>query len=427
MTQLRPFRGLRYTESAGAPDDLLAPPYDVIGRALQTALASRSPHNAVHLELSEGGDERYARVAKLVNEWESEGVLARDDAPMFYMYEQEFPTGVVTQRRRGLFAAIEAQPWEAGAVKPHEFTLSGPKEDRLKLLQAANTQFSPVFVIARDRAGQLTELIAETVAGGPPALEATTADGVTHRLWPIEAGPIEMRRLAPLFSESFYLADGHHRYETAVAYRDWRAAQSPTGPDHASRFTMGVIVPASDPGLIVKPIHRVVRNAPEDWREKLEPLFEIETVKLIGSHVEQARELLAMVREDPSAIVAHGFEGWLAHVLRLRDPARFATGVPGGHSEAWATIAPNVLRYGVLEPLWGIGDEQLRAGAVEYANDIESAMEQCETQQGTVVFLLNGIRLEDVLTLADRGERLPQKSTFFDPKLGTGLVFYPLE
>ncbi len=427
MTQLRPFNGLRYTEAAGAPDDLLAPPYDVIGPPLQAALAARSPHNAVHLELAEGGDERYERVARLVNEWESEGVLTRDGAPMFYVYEQEFRAGAVTQQRRGLFAAIEAQPWEAGAVKPHEFTLSGPKEDRLKLLQAAKTQFSPVFVIARDRAGQLTELIAETAGGGPPAIEATTADGVRHRLWPIEAGPIEMRRLAPLFAESFYLADGHHRYETAVAYRDWRAAQSPTAADHASRFTMGVIVPASDPALVVKPIHRVVRNAPEDWREKLEPLFEIETVKLIGSHVEQARELLAMVREDPSAIVAHGFEGWLVHVLRLRDHSAFAASVPGGHSQEWATIAPNVLRYGVLEPVWGIGDEQLRAGAVEYANDIESAMEQCETQPGTVVFLLNGIRLEDVLTLADRGERLPQKSTFFDPKLGTGLVFYPLE
>ena len=178
---------------------------------------------------------------------------------------------------------------------------------------------------------------------------------------------------------------------------------------------------------MVRPIHRVVRNAPRDWREKLEPTFEIETVKLIGSHVDQARELLAMVREDPSVIVAHGFEGWLVHVLRLRDRAAFAAKVPGNHSQEWATIAPNVLRYGVLEPLWGIGDDELRAGAVEYANDIESAMEQCETLPGTVVFLLNPIRLDDVLSLADKGERLPQKSTFFDPKLGTGLVFYPLE
>ena len=427
MTQLRPFRGLRYTEAAGSPGDLLAPPYDVIGPQLQSALAGRSAYNAVHLELADGGEERYGQVAKLLADWQSEGVLALDEAPMFYVYEQDFHTGAIPRRRRGLFAAIEAQPWEAGAVKPHEFTLSGPKEDRLKLLQEAKTQFSPVFVIARDRAGQLTELITEVVASGAPAIEATTDDGVTHRLWPVEAGQTEMRRLAPLLSESFYLADGHHRYETAVAYRDWRASQSPTGAGDASRFVMAVIVPTSDPGLMVRPIHRVVRDAPADWREKLEPTFEIETVKLIGSHVDQARELLAMVREDPSVIVAHGFEGWLVHVLRLRDRAAFAARVPGNHSQEWATIAPNVLRYGVLEPLWGIGDDELRAGAVEYANDIESAMEQCETLPGTVVFLLNPIRLEDVLTLADKGERLPQKSTFFDPKLGTGLVFYPLE
>jgi uncharacterized protein (DUF1015 family) len=427
MPQIQPFKGLRYTSDAGSPEDLLAPPYDVIGPAEQSALAARNPHNAVHLELAAGGDERYQQVAQLIHEWETDGTVARDAGPMFYVYEQEFAVGAVRRRRHGLFAAVEAQPWEAGAVKPHEFTLAGPKEDRLKLLQAAKTQFSPVFLIARDRAGQLTQLIDDTIASGAPAVDATTPDGVAHRLWPIEAGPLEMRRLAPLFAESFYLADGHHRYETAVAYRDWRAGEGTTARDHPSRFTMAVIVPAGDPGLIVKPIHRVVRNAPEDWREKLEPAFEIETVKLIGSHVDQARELLAMVREDPSAIVAHGFEGWLVHVLRLRDRAAFAAQVPGSHSEEWATIAPNVLRYGVLEPVWGIGDDELRAGRVEFANDIESAMAECETQPGTVVFLLNPIRLEDVLALADKGERLPQKSTFFDPKLGTGLVFYPLE
>lgn len=427
MPQISPFKGLRYTSAAGAPGDLLAPPYDVINEGEQAALAHRDAHNAVHLELAAGGEERYANVAALVQAWEADGTLARDTEPMFYVYEQEFATGATKRRRRGLFAAVEAQPWESGAVKPHEFTLSGPKEDRLKLLQAAKTQFSPVFMIARDRAGELARLIEETVAAGGPAIEGTTSDGVTHRLWPVDGGRLTMRRLAPLFAESFYLADGHHRYETAVAYRDWRAGQGPTEPNDPSRATMAVIVPASDAGLFVKPIHRVVRHAPENWREKLEPMFEIETVKLIGSHVDQARELLAMVREDPSAIVAHGFEGWLAHILRLKDRAAFAASVPGGHSEDWATVAPNVLRYGVLEPVWGIGDDELRAGSVSYANDIESAMAQCETQPGTVVFLLNGIAVDEVLALADRGERLPQKSTYFDPKLGTGLVFYPLE
>jgi uncharacterized protein (DUF1015 family) len=199
-------------------------------------------------------------------------------------------------------------------------------------------------------------------------------------------------------------------------------------PDDPARFTMAVIVPASDPGLFVRPIHRMVqRPTPEDWRRQLEPMFNIETIKLIGSHQDQARELLAMVRDDPSAIVAHGFEGWLAHILRLRDPEAFASRIPGDHSQQWATIAPNVLRYGVLGPLWGIGDEELRDGAVEYADELEEVMEQCETQPDTVAFLLNGLRLDDVLSLADHGERLPQKSTYFAPKLGTGLVFNPLE
>lgn len=429
MPQLLPFRGLRYTAAAGAPDDLIAPPYDVISEAEQQELGQRSPYNAVHLELAEGGEERYGQVAALVADWEQKGKLAQDDSPMLYVYEQEFNgDDGARQTRRGVFAAVEAQPWEAGAVKPHEFTLTGPKEDRLRLLQATKTQFSPVFMIARDRAGELSSFIEQAIAAGRPTMEATTKDGVIHRLWAVEADAARMKRMAPLVSESFYIADGHHRYETAVAYRDWRISQGEIAKDHPARFAMAVVVPLSDPGLSVRPIHRIVRRAtPVDWRRRLEPMFSIETVKLIGSHIDQSRELLAMVREDPTAIVAHGFEGWLAHILRLRDRDAFSGRIQGGHSEQWATIAPNVLRYGVLEPLWGIGDDELRAGAVDYSNKLESVMEQCHTQPNTVAFLLNGIRVEDVIELADRGERLPQKSTYFEPKLGTGLVFDRLE
>ncbi|MBA4179307.1 MAG: hypothetical protein C0506_01840 [Anaerolinea sp.] len=428
MPQLLPFRGLRYTPQAGPISELLAPPYDVITPAQQRALEQRNARNAVRLELAEGGEERYEKVAALLEQWKKDGAIAQDEVPMLYVYEQEFVEAGSVFTRRALLAEVEAQPWEEGAVKPHEFTMSGPKEDRLKLLQATKTQFSPVFMIARDRAGQLTQFLESMIRSQPPAVRGTTIDGDHHRLWVIEAGRYEMRQLAPLLSESFYIADGHHRYETAVAYRNWLAETQTLARDHPARFAMTAIVAANDPGLVIRPIHRMVpRRAPADWRERLGGAFAIKAVKLIGDATEVARELDSLLAKDASNIVALGLEPGSTHVLTLLDPGAFKARIPAGHSAEWAAIQPNVVRYGILEPLWGISDDDLRAGAVEYSHDTGEVREFLNSHPGSVAFMLNPVGIGSVMELADQGERMPQKSTFFHPKLGTGLVFHSLE
>ncbi len=428
MPQFLPFRGLRYTAGAGPLSELLAPPYDVITPAQQRALATRNPHNAVHLELAEGGDDRYQRVASLLAAWIRDGKLRRDESAMLYVYEQEFIEEGHIFTRRALIAAVEAQPWEEGAVKPHEFTMSGPKEDRLKLLQATGVQFSPVFMIARDRAGQLASFLESVITGTPPHATATTIDGDHHRFWAVEAGAFEMRQVAPLLGESFYIADGHHRYETAVNYRNWRAQREELPRDHPARFAMSAIVAASDPGLVIRPIHRMVpRPAPSDWRERLGDAFEVTHVKLVGNSGERAAELAALLAGDPCNIVALGLEPGQVHLLCRRTNARLAGHIPAGHSDGWASIAPNVLRYGVLEPLWAISDEDLRAGVVEYSHDTGEVLDFLDAHPGSTAFLLNPVTIDSVMALADQGERMPQKSTFFHPKLGTGLVFHPLD
>ncbi|HML97325.1 MAG TPA: DUF1015 domain-containing protein [Tepidiformaceae bacterium] len=427
MPQFLPFRGLRYTASAGPLSELLAPPYDVITPAQQQALAARNPHNAVHLELAEGGEDRYRRVAGLLAEWLRDGTVRRDSSPMLYVYEQEFIEEGHVFMRRALIAAVEAQPWDEGAVKPHEYTMSGPKEDRLKLLQATGVQFSPVFMIARDRAGRLAAFLHSAIVSRPPDATATTIDGDHHRFWAIEAGTFEMRQVAPLLGESFYIADGHHRYETAVSYRDWRAGQEELPRDHPARFAMTAIVAASDPGLVIRPIHRMVpRTAPADWRERLGGAFAVTHVKLVGNAGERAAELAALLAGAPCNIVALGLEPGQVHLLCRQGGARLAGNVPAGRSEAWASIAPNVLRYGVLEPLWDISDDDLRAGVVEYSHDTQEVLEFLDAHPGSTAFLLNPVTIDSVMALADQGERMPQKSTFFHPKLGTGLVFHPL-
>ncbi len=425
MPQFLPFRGLRYTPSAGPLSELLAPPYDVITPAQQRALERRNNHNAVRLELADGGDERYDAVAQLVAQWEAEGAIHRDARPALYVYEQEFVEEGHVYTRRAVIAAVEAQPWEEGAVKPHEFTMSGPKADRLRLLQATGVQFSPVFMIARDRAGSLEQFIEEVIASGAPTAFGTSVDGDHHRLWAVEAGTFEMRKVAPLLAESFYIADGHHRYETAVNYRDWRAAHEVLLRDHPARFAMTAIVSASDPGLVIRPIHRMVpRPAPEDWRERLEPAFDIAHVKLVRGEGHRSEELAALVSDADA--VAIGLERDQVHLLRRKEAAPLAGSVPPGMSEEWAAIPPNLLRYGVLEPLWGITDDDLRAGVVVYSHDVSEVTEFLDENPGSVAFLLNAVGIDSVMSLADKGERMPQKSTFFHPKLGTGLAFYPL-
>ncbi|MGH2628712.1 MAG: DUF1015 domain-containing protein [Anaerolineales bacterium] len=427
MPQILPLRGLRYSDSAGSLSDLLAPPYDVISPSQQRELAARNVHNAVHLELAGGGEERYARVADLLAQWEGAGALARDEAPMLYVYEQRFKEAGKEYTRRAVMVGVEAQPWEEGAVKPHEFTMSGPKEDRLKLLEATRTQFSPVFMIARDRAGQLTQFLEETIASRAPDAQGTTPEGDHHSLWAIEAGRYEMRFLAPLLSESFYIADGHHRYETAVNYRQEVAGRGEKlERDHPARFALAAVVAASDAGLVIRPIHRIVpRRAPSDWETRIAGEFEVTVIKRVGDERQFVAELEGALDLHPGAIIALGLDNGSAHLLTPRE-GMTPRATPAGPSAEWAAIAPNVLRYGVVEPLWGITDDDLRAGVVEYTHEAEELVARVMAEPGTTGFLLRPVGIEEVMLLADQGERMPQKSTFFHPKLGTGLVFHPL-
>ncbi len=424
MPQILPIRGLRYAAAAGPLSELLSPPYDVITPAQQRALAQRNPYNAVHLELAAGGPERYEAVAALVRRWQDDGALHRDEEPTLYVYEQRFEEAGHAYARRALIAGVEARPWEDGAVKPHEFTMSGPKEDRLRLLEVTRIQFSPIFMIARDRAGQLRQFLDSTIASRDPDSTATSLEGDDHRLWVVEASSYEMRQLAPLLSESFYIADGHHRYETAVTYQQRLSErEGRLSRDHPARFALTAIVPAADPGLVIRPIHRVVaRPAPIDWQPLLEASFAVATMSSDSAFdVERLEEALASAA---GAIVALNLAPGAAHLLRPLEAPGFVNRIPPGHSDRWAGIAPNVLRYGVLEPLWGITDDDLRAGAVDYTHDAGEVIER--VQRGAAGFLLNPVDINEVMTLADQGERMPQKSTFFHPKLGTGLVFHPL-
>ncbi len=427
MPRLGPFRGLRYTPGAGEFGSLLAPPYDVISEPQRRALEDSNPHNAVHLELA-GGPNPYDDVRDKLASWIADGTIVRDERPMLYISEQEFIERGSTFRRRALICGVEAQPWDEGAVKPHEFTMEGPKEDRLNLLRTTRTQFSPLIMLARDRAGQLRQLL-DTTCLIAPAAEGTTIDGVSHRLWVEEADRLNMQQLAPLLSESFYIADGHHRYETAVNYRDEQNRGPQRLPqDHPARFAMSAVVPAEDPGLLIRPGHRLVpRSVPADWTDRLLDTFDITPVETGDLHgPDLAARLMERLSNAEGGFAVAGVEPGLAFVLRPRDLDAVKEAAPE-RSDAWLSCPPNLLRYGVLTPLWGITDADLVTGAVDYTYDEDLAVAFAEDGEGRTTFLIHHVPAETVMSLADGGERLPQKSTFFYPKAATGIVFHPLE
>jgi uncharacterized protein (DUF1015 family) len=402
---------------------VIAPPYDVISPAQQQTLYEQSPYNVVRLEYGrEQGDERYTAAATAIADWREQGVLRIDAAPSLYLYEQRFRRDGRAYRRRAVFGRVRLEPFERGVVRPHEFTLSGPKEDRLRLLRATRTQISPVYTLYRsDDDDPIAHL--EMHEG---AAAATDINGEQHLLAPITDAATQQRIAAFLASRTLYIADGHHRYETALRYRDERHAQASawTG-EEAENFVMAAMTPDSDPGLLILPIHRIVRRPlPPGSAERLQRYFSIALLPENGPR--GAGAALARLKEFAgrrSAFVTAGlFPGRLA-LLTLRERTAVEALMPFGRSAAWRALDVNVLQYGVLDAVLGIGLDAIAAGgAVEFSEDAREAVSEVAGGHAAAAFLLNPTRVEEVFAVADADDRMPQKSTFFYPKLGTGLV-----
>jgi uncharacterized protein (DUF1015 family) len=429
MADVLPLRGLRYQSSAvGDFGTVLAPPYDVISADTQQALYSKGPYNVVRLEFGlESGEGRYDAAAQTLERWKNEGVLARDDTPAFYLYEQVFEYAGSEYHRQSIIARVRLEPWDAGVILPHEHTLAGPKEDRFRLLQACRTNVSPVFALYRPNGDDLAAHCAE-VAFAPPVIDAVDIAGHRHRLWPLGGKELIARIGSHFDGRRLYIADGHHRYETALAYRDaCKAASTVWTGEEPENFVLMALTAANDPGLLILPIHRLVRprKPSDDLLERLAECFEITEIevpapKAILEELTKRRGLGAafasLTAKSPPLL------------LQLRDFDAAAAGMPEGHSRAWRQLDVNVLQFAILEPLLGIDLEAVRAGSsVEFTESAAEALEAVESGRFPLAFLLNGTTAEQILAVADAGDRMPQKSTYFYPKLGTGLVLYSLD
>jgi uncharacterized protein (DUF1015 family) len=436
VPDIRPFRALRFDpDVVGDLGRVVAPPYDVIGPDLHTALLARSPRNAVRLDLPheeppEDPDERYRRVARTFAAWRSDGALRKDPRASLYVYEQVYrvPGTSLERTQRGFFARLRLEPFgPGGGVLPHERTLAGPREDRYRLLRATGVNTSPVVVLYRDPAASTrTDLTA--IAAQTPVSDVTDDDGTRHRLWVVaDDGPDGAvgRLAAAAVAGPVFIADGHHRYETALRYRDERRMTRSCEPDPPFDFIFALLLDADDE-LTVLPTHRVVRGLGDDGLAGLlaglDGLFEVTPA---------ATDAL-VARYDAAGGLAGG-EGRLGLVTRdgarqlvARRPA-FERLVTGG--EALRRLDVSLLGA-TLEALAGIDAAAVAGGErIRYSKSAAEAADLViqGTDGADAAFLLEPTPVASILEVAAAGDVMPQKSTYFYPKALTGLVFNPHE
>jgi uncharacterized protein (DUF1015 family) len=425
MADVRPFRAVRFNPELDMAT-AVSPPFDTIPPQLQRELYERSPHNAVRIELAEGeGDARYENAARTLREWLVDGTLRRDGMPAFYLLQQRFPYGDRVYTRTLLFGRLRAVPWAVGHVLPHEQTFPKHKNDRLRLMRAAHVNASPVFLFYRDNPLIESQLKLAEVTNVPIA-DFDTVDGQHYRLFRVDA-PIDVAALQKyLADETLYVADGHHRYETALNYRDEVKSQREgwTG-DEPENFALVGLVAADDPGLLVLPTHRVT-SADVPWAQvssQLEAFFDVEpfdgdvealTVELAARHV--------------SALGFAAKEGDTLYVLTPKETHVIDHLLPQDRSPAWRALDYAICDHVVLRHCIGLSDEQTKDQSVLwFTEDAEVAVRQVRKEQARYAVILNPVPVSRVLELADAGERMPQKSTFFYPKVPAGVVFNLLE
>jgi len=439
VPEIRAFRALRYDRATIAdPALVVAPPYDVIDTADHQRLLARHPANVVRLdlpsdELGDEPDDRYRRAARTLAAWRSDGTLHKDPHPSIYVYEQTYhvPGTDVERTQRGYFARLRMEPFGPGSgVLPHERTLAGPREDRYKLLRATGVNTSPVVGLYDDRGG-LGRPILDALTARPADLDITHDDGVRHRLWAVPADADAADAIAPLLEVAargpVTIADGHHRYETALRYRDERRMTRSCEEDPAFDYLLMLLLDAAGEPLTVLPTHRVVRDLGADGITGL--LTGLDEFFEVRRDVTKA----ALLERFEAAALADGGAGrfglWTraGGVLLTARREAFEPFLPSGGA---ALRALDVTLLGVaIDRLAGIGADAVAAGAISYSRSAATAVALVDavTEGADAAFLLEPTPVASVLAVAADGDVMPQKSTYFYPKALTGLVINPHE
>jgi uncharacterized protein (DUF1015 family) len=426
MPAIAPFRALGYAPHLSTElDRLVAPPYDVQSEEQRARLAARHDNNIVHVDLPRppAGEDPYQVAGRRITSWVRDGILTRDAEPAFYVCEQRYrrPTGGEATRR-GFFARLTLEPLGAGSIIPHERTLDGPRSDRIRLLSATRVHLSPIFLLHPDPEGEAARLVTAAM-DGEPARQARDDDGTISRIVRVYDRERTGFLTDRLRKEWALIADGHHRYESALAYRDERRGLGRRDAEHVLAFFCSL----QDPGLAIYPIHRLVHSLPGfdpgRFLESMAPLFRL-TRKTTPEDL--SRELASMAsRPGVLGVALPDSTFWLAEWKEgegLTRPEMAET------PEPLRRLDVILLHRLVLEGLLGVSPEaQARQLNLDYVKEARQVYERVAAGKSQVGFQMNPTRMEQVVEVTRAGFRLPQKSTYFFPKLLTGLVLDPLD
>ena len=425
MTHLRPFPGLRYDPRlVGGVGDIICPPYDIISPELQQALHDRSPYNMVHLEygLELPGDslaeDKYSRAAATLRNWLEQGILKAEDRPALYLHQHSFTYEGQRHQRGGFLASIHLYDW-GQEIRPHEYTMAAPKRDRLSLMHACRANLSPVFALYEDPDGTVSSLQAQIESQRPTVESGDDFQGDSHRLWAITEPEAIHRLVESLRPQPLYIADGHHRYETARAYQRDQLQSHPRGSgEEAFNFVLANLVAFTDPGLVLRPTHRLVKgissHSLDGLSEALNRFFELEELS-IDSPLPPGEAVIEVVGLKPQCLV----------LLHRREHVSYDHTPLQGRSVGYSGLGVCLLEHLIIEG-WlqaGTGAKEIE---IAYTSDDQMARRKVAEAEYQLAFLLNPIRVEAIKLVADAGERLPRKSTYFYPKPPAGLVIHSL-
>ncbi|MFC1999741.1 DUF1015 domain-containing protein [Chloroflexota bacterium] len=442
MSNVQPFRGLRYNvERIGDISSVISPPYDVISPEEQGLFHGKSPYNVVRLELGEDRptdspdkSNKYTRAGDTFRNWLKEGVLIREPVPAFYVLQHCFMQQGIPKSRWGLVARVRLAEESAGGTRPHEVILESRVRDRLNLLHSCPVNISSIMGMVHSEGDGLLSLIAG-FAKGTPHLSAVDQQGVTHNMWVVTDGPSLEQISASCADKVIYIADGHHRYETALAHRREQQNASPNnGRDDAYNFVMMALTDVGDPGMVALSAHRLVRLPLYEGLgglvERLSPLFNLEYLEPSGvslsDRLKAWLDTLGDRGREALAIGVYGLSEKRLCLLTLRNKSKIRDLLPSKRSEVWKNLDVSILHWVIFRHMMGIDTPQKEEECIKYVRDEEEAINRVDSEECQLAFLMNPVPLSSVLAVADAGDRMPPKSTYFYPKLPTGLVMNPL-
>ncbi|UCE29672.1 MAG: DUF1015 domain-containing protein [Candidatus Bathyarchaeota archaeon] len=419
MVEIRPFKAIRYTEKAGDCRDLIAQPYDKINQDLQKEYYEKSERNYCRLTLPIE-ENRYEISKQRIRQWMSEGILRKDETPAIFVYRQEFRLFGKTHTRTGFIAALRLHPYEENEVLPHETTHKGPKIDRLNMLRSTQKNLEAGFLLYPDPDKITTDFFTK-IARTNSLIDAKDSSGVRNLIWRLtNPKEIELVQKA-VVDKQFVIADGHHRYETAIAYRDERRGKEEWDENSAFNFRMSYMVPIQDEGLIVLPTHRLLRKIrlTDASLRKLKGLF---TVSEVDASAENLRSFLSSHRKKHAFCV---YDGKKAYSLLLKDEKTAFRSIGAARSEEYRSLDVTILRDVIFKVIMKTGELKINEDIL-YVRWIKNAMEKVDKEEAKLAFLVNPITSGTVLKIARKKERMPEKSTDFYPKMVSGFTMMDL-